>query len=722
MTQEAEQKQASLYDRLGGKDAIRAVVDRLYALISEDSELASFFGETDMPTLKTHQFMFLSQVLGGPAKYRGPSLKDAHKHLKIEGKHFDRVAGYLSQALKDAGVGAPLHDEVMGAAASFKPEVVAQPAARLSVLPGGGGDARMMDELKKKVSDLGAMRAMLENAPINVLFADRQFIIRYVNPRSVRTLRTLEALLPVKAEGLVGQSIDIFHKRPEHQRGILRDPNNLPHHAKIKLGPEILDLLVSPIYSEGGEYLGAMVTWDVITEKEKAASELARIQSMMENAPTNIMYADPDFKIRYQNPASLRTLKSLEAFLPVKADDVVGQSIDVFHKRPEHQRKMLSDPRRNLPHRATISVGPEKLDLLVSPIYDPKGDYLGAMVTWEVITEKLATEQKVRDAAERERVAAEELKAKVDQILEAVVAAERGDLTREIPVRGSDAIGQMAEALMRFLGNLRKSIGTISNNAQTLGSASEELRAVSQEMSSAATQTSAQAGVVSAAAEQVNKNVQTVATSAEEMSASIKEIAKNANQAASVASSAVRVADATNKTVAKLGESSADIGKVIKVITSIAQQTNLLALNATIEAARAGEAGKGFAVVANEVKELAKETARATEDIGRKIEAIQGDTKSAVDAIGQIGNIINEIADIQNTIACAVEEQTATTNEISRNVVEAAKGSGEIAQNITGVASAADSTSRGAGDTQNAAGELSKMAAELQRLVGQFTV
>jgi methyl-accepting chemotaxis protein len=226
---------------------------------------------------------------------------------------------------------------------------------------------------------------------------------------------------------------------------------------------------------------------------------------------------------------------------------------------------------------------------------------------------------------------------------------------------------------------------------------------------------------VSAATEQVNRNIQTVATGTEEMSASIREIAKNASEAARVATGAVKVAETTNTVVGKLGESSADIGKMIKVITSIAQQTNLLALNATIEAARAGEAGKGFAVVANEVKELAKETAKATEDISQKIDTIQSDTRAAVVAIGQISQIITQINEFQSTIASAVEEQTATTNEISRNVSDAARGSGEIAQNITGVARAAQGTSAGAGDTDRAATELSRMAAEMQRLVSQFT-
>jgi methyl-accepting chemotaxis protein len=259
-------------------------------------------------------------------------------------------------------------------------------------------------------------------------------------------------------------------------------------------------------------------------------------------------------------------------------------------------------------------------------------------------------------------------------------------------------------------------IELVNSNASTLGSSAEELTAVSTQMASNAEETSAQANVVSAASEQVSKNVQTVSTGVEEMNAAIREIAKNATDSARVASQAVTDARVANDAISKLGESSAEIGKVIKVITSIAEQTNLLALNATIEAARAGEAGKGFAVVANEVKELAKETARATEDISSKIEAIQAGTTGAVESIKQIGVVIAQINDISNTIASAVEEQTATATEMSRNVAEAAKGTSEIAQNITSVAQAAQNTTQGATNCQQAAAELSRMASDLQAL------
>jgi methyl-accepting chemotaxis protein len=332
---------------------------------------------------------------------------------------------------------------------------------------------------------------------------------------------------------------------------------------------------------------------------------------------------------------------------------------------------------------------------------------------------RMALEQE-KQQLEKERYQADELKQKVDSILGVVHTATGGDLTKQMTVNGADAAGQMADGLGKFFSNLRGNIANMAQTAQTLASSSQELTAVSQQMASNAEETAAQANVVSAAAEQVSSNIAMVSTATEEMGASIKEIAKSANEAARVATSAVKAAQKSNASVAKLGESSAEIGNVIKVITSIAQQTNLLALNATVEAARAGEAGKGFAVVANEVKELAKQTAKATEDISRKIETIQGDTNVAVEAIDQIGKIINTINDLQNTIASAVEEQTATTGEISRNVAEAAKGSSEIAQNIIGVAQAARSTTEGASNTKTSADELSKVAANLQKLVSQF--
>ncbi|HWA55948.1 MAG TPA: PAS domain-containing methyl-accepting chemotaxis protein [Gemmatimonadales bacterium] len=268
---------------------------------------------------------------------------------------------------------------------------------------------------------------------------------------------------------------------------------------------------------------------------------------------------------------------------------------------------------------------------------------------------------------------------------------------------------------------VRTTFIAVARHAEELASSSAELAAVSRPMEAGAEETVRQATTVTAAAEQVSSSVQTVATGAEEMSASIREIAKSAAEAARVAAQAVKSAGHADTVVATLGESGTEIGKVIKVITSIAQQTNLLALNATIEAARAGEAGKGFAVVATEVKELAKETARATENIGQRIEAIQRDTQDAVTAIRDIAEIIGRINDIQGAIASAVEEQTATTNEMSRNLGEGARGVGEIAQNMEGVGRDAKMTSEGAVRTQRAAAALAELSAELRTLTSRFT-
>jgi methyl-accepting chemotaxis protein len=259
----------------------------------------------------------------------------------------------------------------------------------------------------------------------------------------------------------------------------------------------------------------------------------------------------------------------------------------------------------------------------------------------------------------------------------------------------------------------------VGETSIAIAASAEEMTTVSRQLANHASDTSQQANSASQTSAQVSANVNMVAASSEEMMASIREISKSATEAARVAKSAVTIAETTNQTIQQLGVSSSEIGKVIKVITSIAQQTNLLALNATIEAARAGEAGKGFAVVANEVKELAKETARATEEIGQKIEAIQTDTGAAVRAIGEVTHIITQVNDISNVIASAVEEQTATTTEIGRNVAEAAVGSNEIATSIAGVAHSAELTMAGASDTQNAARSLSEMAAQLQMVAGR---
>jgi methyl-accepting chemotaxis protein len=303
-----------------------------------------------------------------------------------------------------------------------------------------------------------------------------------------------------------------------------------------------------------------------------------------------------------------------------------------------------------------------------------------------------------------------------------LVAVADGDLTRRVDVTSGDEVGQMGRSVNAALDAIGTVITEFGHSAKGLAATSHRIGALSGQIAKGAEESSAQANVVAGAAQEVSRNVQTVAAGSEEMGSSIHEISHNANEAATVAARAVDTVRVTTETVSRLGESSRMIGDVVKAITNIAQQTNLLALNATIEAARAGEAGKGFAVVAGEVKELSQETARATEDISRRVEAIQADTTSAVAAIAEVTQVITQISDYQTTIASAVEEQTATTNEMNRSVSDAASASEQIAANIGNVAEAARTTTASVDESRRAADELDEVSCKLQTLIGGFRI
>ncbi len=620
--------------------------------------------------------------------------------------------------------------------------------------------------------------AALDCVQANVIVGNLDFEIVYMNDYALQTLRNIadqiQLAFGVAVDDIVGSSIHNFHKNAGAVEKILTAPGALPHQTAFTFGNVTLEARINGIHGPRGEALGYVVGWEDVSYRRRLELDYAGQIAALQRSQAVVEF-ELDGTIISANEIFLKAMGyRLEEIQGKHHSLFVDDAMRTSSEYRDHWQRLN---RGEFISGEFRRIGKGGREVYIHGVYSPILDQAGKPFKIVKFANDVTQSQLCHADYEGQVAAIRRVQAVVEfQLNGEIVTANENFLSamgyRLDEIQGKHhsmfvdpgyaasgeyrqfwldlAAGRRKTGRFRRLGKGGKEVwiqgsyfpildyagkpfkvvkyatditqlmqieNALESTIHTLASSAQELTSVSQQMASNSEETAAQANVVSAAAEQVSRNVETVASAAEEMGASIREIAKNTNDAARVATSAVKVAEKTNATVSKLGESSAEIGNVIKVITSIAQQTNLLALNATIEAARAGEAGKGFAVVANEVKELAKQTAKATEDIGRKIEAIQTDTKGAVDAIAQIGAIIGHINDIQSTIASAVEEQTATTAEIARNVGEAALGTREIAQNVSGVAQAARSTTEGAANTKASADELSRMAVELQRLV-----
>lgn len=475
-----------------------------------------------------------------------------------------------------------------------------------------------------------------------------------------------------------------------------------------KGGKEVwINAIYNPLKDKSGKVTKVVKYASDITGQKAAEFESAKKSAMIENAPINMILADKDLNITFVNPATVNNLKPLSHLLPVPLDKVVGSNVDIFHKNPAYQRQILSN-HKNFPHRAVIELGDQKLDLLVSGIYDSDGEYVGPMVTWENITQRLKTEAEAKKLQEENERNAAELKEKVDKLLVNVQAAAGGDLTTQVVVKGTDAVGQLGEGLDRMISSLRDIIMQIMEAADQFSEGSRVVSEGSTSLSDGAQTQSANVEQMTASIQSLVKMIEGVAQNAREAN----QIAKDTSQRAVEGGAAVE----KNIEAMKLIDKSAEqIAEIIGVISEIAAQTNLLALNAAIEAARAGEHGLGFAVVADEVRKLAERSSQAAKEITTLIKESTQRVKEGAELSQQTGEALKKIIE-------GVEQSASGIGQIASATEEQASTAGEVNTGVQNIASITENNASAAEEMAGSSEELSGQAQQLKELVGAFNI